>query len=326
MKKVIAIACVALGLAAVAAPKVKIDKIENTRVWSTKRVTYTVSDVPTDIGCFLAFDVTAYSKTKSINKGAALNGTFTEMLDTAAIFGETRKDPHAKIRVSVEKWADLEPVQLWENGPYFAKCNVGAKEPHETGYYFWWGDTVGYKRNANNDGWVSAKDGATSIEFSADKSPANTTYNKSINQLYNGGNGYIDANGVDGKLKPEYDAARKHLGAPWRMPTEAELFMLNAYCPRGWTDDWEGTGKAGVIVWGIGSYASNSIFLPAAGYGEGSSLNAFGLNGGYWSSMPGNDIRACSLILRYEDTVLVCGTAINSCYGCQVRPVRGFAE
>ena len=38
-------------------------------------------------------------------------------------------------------------VQLWENGPFWAECNVGASQPEESGYYFWWGDTVGYKRN-----------------------------------------------------------------------------------------------------------------------------------------------------------------------------------
>ena len=29
-------------------------------------------------------------------------------------------------------------VQLWENGPYWATCNVGATKPEESGYYFWW--------------------------------------------------------------------------------------------------------------------------------------------------------------------------------------------
>ena len=38
-------------------------------------------------------------------------------------------------------------VQLWENGPYWAECNVGATSPEEYGYYFWWGDTVGYSRS-----------------------------------------------------------------------------------------------------------------------------------------------------------------------------------
>ena len=38
-------------------------------------------------------------------------------------------------------------VQLWENGPYWAECNVGAAKPEDYGYYFWWGDTVGYTRS-----------------------------------------------------------------------------------------------------------------------------------------------------------------------------------
>ena len=38
-------------------------------------------------------------------------------------------------------------VQLWENGPYWAELNVGASTPVDYGYYFWWVDTVGYKRN-----------------------------------------------------------------------------------------------------------------------------------------------------------------------------------
>lgn len=41
-------------------------------------------------------------------------------------------------------------VQLWEGGPYWAECNVGATKPEEYGYYFWWGDTVGYAREGGN--------------------------------------------------------------------------------------------------------------------------------------------------------------------------------
>ena len=33
-------------------------------------------------------------------------------------------------------------VQLWENGPYWSECNVGAAKPEEYGYYFWWGGKV----------------------------------------------------------------------------------------------------------------------------------------------------------------------------------------
>ena len=36
-------------------------------------------------------------------------------------------------------------VQLWKDGPYWADRNIGAKKPWDLGYYFWWGDMVGYE-------------------------------------------------------------------------------------------------------------------------------------------------------------------------------------
>lgn len=52
-----------------------------------------------------------------------------------------------------------EKVQLWKDGPYWATTNIGAEKPEDFGYYFWWGDTVGYKRE--KDKWV-ATDGSSS--------------------------------------------------------------------------------------------------------------------------------------------------------------------
>ena len=43
-----------------------------------------------------------------------------------------------------------EKVQLWAGGPYWATTNIGAEKPEEYGYYFWWGDTVGYKREGDD--------------------------------------------------------------------------------------------------------------------------------------------------------------------------------
>ena len=320
MKKVIAIACVALGLAAVAAPKVTIDKIENTSVWSTKKVTYTVSDVPDKkVGEYwytLAFDVTAYGVTKKVEKGQAQNGTFTETLDTAAIFGETRKDPKAKIRVSVE--SNPPERQLWEGGPIFAECNVGANAPHESGYYFWWGDTVGYKRNANNDGWVSAKDGTTPIPGEIQ------TYGKDAATLKS--LGFIDdaANPV---LNAAHDAATAHLGAPWRMMTKAELYKLvdETVCEWTWTNNWEGTGKNGYVVKGKGAYAANSVFFPAAGDGLGASLSGSGSYGNYWSSEPYGGLDHHAWDLYFTSSSSIVGDEHRD-HVLSVRPVRGFAE
>ena len=43
------------------------------------------------------------------------------------------------------------------------------------------------------------------------------------------------------------------------------------------------------VVRGRGTYASNSIFLPCAGYGYGTSLYDPRLYGRYWSSVPDSD-------------------------------------
>ena len=54
-------------------------------------------------------------------------------------------------------------VQLWEGGPYFATCNVGASSPEEYGYYFWWGDTVGYQ--LVNNAWAAVDNSTSNFNF-----------------------------------------------------------------------------------------------------------------------------------------------------------------
>ena len=205
-------------------------------------------------------------------------------------------------------------VQLWENGPYWAECNVGASTPEGYGYYFWWGDTVGYKRNANNDGWMSVADGS-SFSFSSSSCP---TYGKDNSSLLSAG--YIDSTG---NLVAKYDAATAHLGSPWRMPTADEIGGLVNNCTTTWTTL---NGVYGRLVTGKGDYASKSIFLPAVGLGNGSGLYYSGSDGDYWSS---------TLDSRYLDGAwgLDFGSSYFSRYeygdryrGRSVRPVRGFAQ
>ena len=205
-------------------------------------------------------------------------------------------------------------VQLWANGPYWAKCNVGATKPEESGYYFWWGDTVGYKWNASNNGWESVKDG-TSFSFTSGNCP---TYDKTTSQLQSAG--YIDASG---NLVAAHDAATAHLGAAWRMPTDAEFSALVSNCTTTWTTR---NGVQGRLVTGKGAYASKSIFLPAAGYGAGSSLYYLGSHGNYWSSTPNSDgsIYAWHLEFFSGNFYRAGGSYRDS--GQSVRPVRGFAQ
>ena len=209
---------------------------------------------------------------------------------------------------------DLGGVQLWENGPYWAECNVGATKPEEYGYYFWWGDTIGYKRV--NDAWVASDGSASNFSFDSSNTP---TYGKDNTALLS--SGYIDSTG---NLVAAHDAATAHLGAPWRMPTDAEFSALLSNC----TTEWITTnGVAGRLVTGKGDYANRSIFLPVAGYGLGSILKDPGW-GNYWSSTPYSYSAALSNYAWYL-SVLSSNFSrgnFNRGYGQSVRPVRGFAE
>ena len=242
--------------------------------------------------------------------GAATAWSRKFVWDAAADLGEVNMDGIAIIAdVEISKGG----VQLWENGPYWAECNVGAEKPEECGYYFWWGGTVGYEHNASKNGWVSVKDG-TSSSFLGEYCP---TFGKDNSALQLAG--YIDSTG---NLVAVHDAATVHLGSPWRMPTAAEIGALVDNCTTTWTT---ANGVYGRLVTGKGAYASRSIFLPAAGYGYISDLNGAGSCGYYWSSTPNSDYSNYAWDLYFYSGNFYRGYD-GRCFGQSVRPVRGFAK
>ena len=79
---------------------------------------------------------------------------------------------------------------------------------------------------------------------------------------------------------PQYDAARANWGSTWRMPTEVEFRELINNCTWTWTNEGENNGYR------VTGPNGNSIFLPAAGDRDGTSLNGAGSYGYSWSSTP----------------------------------------
>ena len=244
---------------------------------------------------------------KSTDREVHANGSYRLLWDAQADLGQVNYD-NMVVRVTC---VDVHgKVQLWEGGPYWATTNIGAENPEEFGYYFWWGDTIGYKRV--NNAWV-ASDGSSS-NFSFDRSP---TYDKSIATLKS--EGWITANSV---LAPAHDAAHVHWGGNWRMPTRQELADLNSKCDWMWATN---NNVTGYVVRGKGDYASSSIFLPCAGYGDGTSLSNAGSDGYYWLSVPySGDSLAWSLY--FDSSSHDTGSSRRRSYGRSVRPVQGFTE
>ena len=139
------------------------------------------------------------------------------------------------------------------SGLLWCEHNVGAASPYDDGLYFSWGNveghtgTDGYDFGTGNDGPYASTPGAALT-------------------------GNISVDGT-------YDAARHNMGAPWRMPTQPEFQELYDNCDSIWTDE------DGVVGRRFTSRINgNSIFFPASGYGNGTSLDYRGSNGYYWSS------------------------------------------
>ena len=111
-----------------------------------------------------------------------------------------------------------------------------------------------------------------------------------------------------------YDAARANWGSPWRMPTKAEIEELNNNCTWTWTTQ---NGVNGMRVTGPNG---NSIFLPAAGYCDGSSRNDVGKYGYYWSSATYESSIGSAYRLGFNSS----GHYVNwnyRSYGQTIRPV-----
>ena len=110
--------------------------------------------------------------------------------------------------------------------------------------------------------------------------------------VYNAG----QAASINTDLTLEQDAAHVNLGGNWRMPTKDECQELIDNCNVVWTDDYKGTGVKGRIF--TSKVNGNSVFLPAAGVCNGSSVGGVGSNGIYWPASLRSPLRAWNLLFH----------------------------
>ena len=136
------------------------------------------------------------------------------------------------------------------SGLLWCEHNVGASRPEEVGLYFSWGNVTGHAEGSGYD-------------FSQ------TNYDASAGAALTG----------DISVGDLYDMAHHNMGGQWRLPRRTEFQELYDNCDSEWIDQDGMNGRR------FSSRVNgNSIFFPAAGNYNGTTLYGRGTNGIYWSS------------------------------------------
>ncbi len=162
------------------------------------------------------------------------------------------------------QWFKLTYVDLGlPSGTKWAICNVGATTPEAYGDYFAWGETT----PKNYYDWSTYKYCKGS----------ETTFTKYCTQSNYGYKGFTDNKTT---LDLVDDAARVNWGGKWRIPSHDQFEELRTHCT------WIWTTQNGVNGYKVTSKSNGkSIFLPAAGYRDGTSFYRIGSYGYYWSGL-----------------------------------------
>ena len=113
----------------------------------------------------------------------------------------------------------------------------------------------------------------------------------------------------------EYDAATANWGGDWRMPTYDEQRELLDRCTWTWATENDVNGYK------VTGPNGNSIFLPAAGFRYGSSLDDSGSRGYYWSSTPCDYNLDCSAYYLFFTSDFQYMSSYYRNLGLSVRPV-----
>lgn len=125
---------------------------------------------------------------------------------------------------------------------------------------------------------------------------------------------------------PSFDAARCHLGAPWRIPRSYEYKELFDYCDFINAEGDIVTGADRLItmngIVGIrlrSRLNGNVIFFPCSGFGSLTSWISRGAGGFFWSSswVSGRNAQR----MYFSDSLVSAQAPFARCFGYAVRPV-----
>ena len=208
---------------------------------------------------------------------------------------------------SIDGWVDVkmptvptksEAVFLGNPTVMWAPYNVGASSPEECGDYFAWGEV----ETKSNYSWSTYKWG-------------------SPGKYLKYGSSYDDYT----VIQPDDDVAQVKWGNGWRMPTKDEIDHILKNCR------WELTQIKGVNGYKVtyeykddnDNSISNSIFLPAAGCYEGTSIQGCGTSGYYYSTLFDQENKDCAYAFYFHisnSSSISKNSSLRYC-GFTVRPV-----
>lgn len=152
------------------------------------------------------------------------------------------------------------------SGLKWATYNVGATKPSETGNYYAWGETTPKKDySCSTYKWCTVDENGEFVALT--KYCTDSEYGALDNKK---------------ELDAEDDAAVVNWGHDWRLPTPEEVEELFQNSKKTWTNDFNGTGVAGLIC--TSKANNNTLFFPAVGYCDSDSISKMGDLGRYWTS------------------------------------------
>ena len=172
-------------------------------------------------------------------------------------------DPCKKEKIETTyEWIEI-------GGKKWATKNVGALTETDYGQYFSWGDP---------DGYTLAQASGGCKEFAWEDYKFWTSDDGS------GSSGLTKYNDTDGKLAldSDDDMATVNMGSDWRMPTKDEYVALGNAVNTAWTEDYQGSGVAGMICTDKKD-SSKVLFFPACGSCHHGAIYSVGDDVYYWS-------------------------------------------
>ena len=252
-------------------------------------------------------DLVAEVNSGNTSAAAALAQIIQKLEDLKGSIGGGGTPPSGGETPSTMEYVDLG----LPSGLKWAKCNLGASKPSESGDYYAWGETA----PKTDYTWATYK------WMQAGKSDSDHITKYTFADGQTGGIWYDSSGNFIGDNKTVLvaadDAATANLGSPWRMPTYNEIKELFD------NSTWIWTTQDGVNGYQVDGPNGNAIFLPASGNREDSGLSGAGTEGYYLSSSIGGAMCDYARAVTFDSgNCNYKGYSIIRKYGYSVRPVR----